>query len=160
MSNKHTCCKILNFPTIPSYFINNLSYEQVNVNSSSYKPYYWSDENTPIYGKTPIIDPLLKKWLDENISKDVFFSFQLVSGYEGVLDIHKDKGTKQKLYYLIESGGTSVMTNFYNDDKELLKSIRMECHKWYILDVTQYHEVVGIESGKTRVGITGKLFSD
>ena len=73
--------------------------------------------------------------------------------------VHMDKGTKTKFIYLLETGGDNVVTNFYDDDqKTIVDSVVLEPHRWCILKVDAYHSVAGVENGKTRFAITGKIF--
>lgn len=153
------CFKYLNFPTIPCYIIDDIleSFENLKKMANA-APVKSGNGIDPMYAWTDANNKKINKWCNENISNDIYFAIQIIQGENGILPLHKDVGTKQKLCYLIDAGGLNVMTNFYNDERELLQSIKIDINKWHIMDVSNLHEVCGIEDGKIRVSITGKVF--
>lgn len=96
----------------------------------------------------------VQQWGQDNISPDIHLGVQVI---DDDLPMHKDHGTKIKFNYLITSGGPDATTNFYNDEKVLLQSVKLELETWYILDVTTNHEVVNIEPNQQRISITGRI---
>lgn len=68
------------------------------------------------------------------------------------LEIHKDVHRTIAYNYIIESGGSLVKTNFYNDNKELKETYYIEPYKWHSLNVSLYHSVTNIE--RPRIAIT------
>jgi hypothetical protein len=108
--------------------------------------YTWSDS----------FNDVINIWCQENICKEMYWAFQII---RADMPIHKDKGTKTKFCYLLDLGGDNVETKFYDDDKTtVVDSVVLKSHKWHILNVDSFHNVVGIEPDKTRFSITGKIF--
>lgn len=166
--SKDICCRYLNLPHIPKHIINNISKFYANPtnisiardSASEYvKPNDPDNPDNIPYAWTDLNNEILNEWCQNNICEDMYFAFQIIQGKNGNLKMHKDKGTRQKLIYLVETGGENVVTNFYDDDKKTKKqSIVIEPNRWHIMDVTQFHEVCGIEKNKTRLSITGRVF--
>jgi hypothetical protein len=107
--------------------------------------YRWSDfDNTR-----------LDAWCKSNICQDIYFAFQLMTGD---LSMHKDNVTKTKFNYLIQTGGDSVITTFYNNDKEMIESYSVETNRWHIIKVDTYHGVSNVQPGQIRFSVTGRIF--
>jgi hypothetical protein len=139
----------LNLPQIPKSII-----ESLPANRSQYDKkfvygrgsYVWSDS----------FNQDMNDWCQQNISKDVFFGFQIMTSN---VPIHRDKGPSVKLVYLIDPGGESVSTKFYNDEYKLTKEYVIETNRWHLLQVNQLHSVNGIEPEKSRFSIAGTIFT-
>ena len=102
------------------------------VNSVEYKEsnYTWAAANDRV-----------QQWCRKNISPDIYWGVQIIDGH---LPAHKDVGTQVKFNYIIDAAGASVVTHFYDDNKHLVETVHFLENTWYILDVTMFHEVVGI----------------
>ena len=96
----------------------------------------------------------VQEWCKQNICPDMYWGIQIISGN---LPMHKDIGTQVKFNYIIDAAGAAVVTNFYDDEKNLIDTVHFQEHEWYILDVSTYHEVVGVDAG-TRLSLTGRIF--
>jgi len=116
------------------------------VNSVEYKEsnYKWAAANHQV-----------QQWCKKHISPDMYWGVQIIDGY---LAAHKDQGTKIKFNYIIDAAGQDVVTNFYDDEMKLAETVHFLEHAWYILDVTMFHEVVGVEPGQVRLSLTGRIF--
>ena len=141
--------RYINLPKIPNEIL-----DQINFDFSSYHDkvtghggnYRWSDSHNKI----------INDWCQKNICKDMYWAFQLIGGNLG---IHKDKPTKTKFVYLLDTGGDNVVTEFYDEDQTtILQSEIIEPHCWHILKVDSFHCVKNIEPGKVRFSVTGKIF--
>jgi len=71
---------------------------------------------------------------------------------ENTLYMHRDYGRSIAFNYIIDSGGNDVETCFYNNDRSLLFSIKIEEHRWHRLDVSILHNVINLE--RPRIAIT------
>lgn len=134
-------------PRIPDHVLSkiNLNFDQYERKTQGIN-YTWSDS----------FNQEIDLWCKQNICEDAYFAFQIITGN---LVMHKDKGTRVKLIYLLDTGGPKVSTEFWNDDQtELLQSEILQPHRWHIMKVDCYHQVVGVEPGKTRFSITGRIF--
>jgi hypothetical protein len=159
MSDNFPCCKYLNLPAIPDHVIKDeLDYfpDAKDIAKSASIKYGHTDN--PVYAKTDITSTSLKEWLNHNISNQMHYAFQIIPGKDGALPLHKDVKTNQKLCYILDTAGENVLTNFYDDEKNLLQSIKIEPKRWHIIDVTKFHEVIGIDEDEVRLSITGKIF--
>lgn len=97
----------------------------------------------------------VQQWCRENISPDMYWGVQII---DGNLLAHKDIGTKIKFNYIIDAAGTNSVTHFYDDEMKLVETVHFKEHVWYILDVTMFHEVTGLEPGQIRLSLTGRIF--
>lgn len=164
---KHTFCRYLNLPKVPDELIREImnSYFDINemaaaskikksfkttLSGKEYPSYAWSDEN----------NKKINEWCQKNICEDMYFAFQMIQADEnGYFDMHRDYPVRQKLVYLIEPGGGTPMTTFYDEDRQtVLQSISIETHRWHVMDVSAWHEVTGLEPGTVRFAIASRLF--
>jgi hypothetical protein len=137
----------LNLPPIPEDIIlefpkslDKYKYKDV------YTTYHWSDSYTE----------KLNVWAQKYICPDMYFAVQII---DGDLVVHKDVPTLTKLNCVIETGGDNVFTKFWSNNKtDLLASYKIEPFKWHILKADTFHSVDGIDAGKIRLCITGKVF--
>jgi hypothetical protein len=97
----------------------------------------------------------IQQWCKENICTDMYWGVQIISNN---LPVHKDIVTEIKLNYIIDSAGANVITKFYDDDMNLIQTVEFEENEWYILDVSKYHEVVGVNQDQSRISVTGRIF--
>lgn len=68
------------------------------------------------------------------------------------IPIHKDVNRKQAYNYVIDTGGSNVLTNFYNDNLQLIESICIEPQRWHRLDTQVYHSVSNLTA--MRIALT------
>lgn len=108
------------------------------------------------YFKTRIVSWNLRSWiLNEFRIRDIKVRGLVV--YQYVYDNipkHKDVGRTVAYNYILHPGGDQVHTNVYDDNKELLTSVKIEPFKWHKLDVSKYHDVSNIVPGNIRIGIS------
>jgi hypothetical protein len=142
-----TARKIL-LPKIPSNIvqevynaINDITDELTVITSGAYE---WISANKTV-----------QDWCKDNICPDMHWGIQVISGN---LEKHKDIGTTAKFNYIIDSAGSNVETVFFDDNFNIIEVVVFEEHSWYILDVSIYHEVTGIERNKKRISLTGRIF--
>lgn len=144
--------RYLNLPQIPSELIS-LEVESLSNNSTS------KDRIFSTYKWTPASQTKIEQWCNENISENLVWGLQVITGD---LKLHLDSPTKVKISYIFETGGDNVITEFYKnynpDPSNLLHSIKIEPLKWHILNVGVTHRVMGIEPGKVRISLTGRIF--
>lgn len=142
--------RYINLPKVPQTVIDQIildfdTYEKKDLGSHG-DIYKWSDSfNAPV-----------DEWCKANICDEMWWGFQFI---KGDLKKHIDVGTKYKFVYLIDTGGSDVITEWYNEfQTEVVDSVVLEPHKWHILKVDTWHSVRGIDPGKVRYSITGRLF--
>ena len=139
--------KYINLPPIPESLLNNIPNEiseyKVKVN---YFTFNWSESN----------NQELNSWGRENISQDLYFAYMLI---KGDLVLHKDVGTTLKLNYVINPGGSRVITRFWDDNKkDIAAEYEIVPHRWHIFKADRFHSVHGIEKNNLRLSITAQLF--
>ena len=140
--------KYLNFPVIPDH-LRDMAINKISKNPDS--RIVKSNEN---YKWTIVKDNELEQWLVTNISPSLFWGLQIITGD---MRIHSDNPTTVKICYLFELGGDNVITEFYHND-QIIDSIKIDHDRWHILNVMINHSVRGVESGKTRISLTGRIF--
>jgi hypothetical protein len=135
----------VNMPSVPQHVVTEI-YNCVDQGTSAvvHDNYSWMPANEQI-----------QTWCKNNISPDMYWGLQIISGD---LKMHKDIGTQVKFNYIIDTAGPHVVTNFYNDSLELIESVTLHPHTWYIMDVTLYHSVSLVHPGQTRLSLTGRIF--
>lgn len=145
---KNSPVRYLNLPKIPEELITNLNRD--------YSTYYDGNKGRlEHYIRTNAEGSEIAKWCNENIVPDTTWGFQVI---DGDLKPHVDF-TLVKISYLFEAGGDNVLTEFYDSKThEKIQSINIEPHRWHILQVSEPHAVRGIEPGKIRFSITGRIF--
>ncbi len=141
--------RYLNLPQIPAYLLKDIN-ELANKKEPSdrvFASYRW----TSAYG-TEIVD-----WCNKNISENLIWGFQII---DSDLTLHTDSPTRTKISYIFETGGDNVLTEFYQEFtmNTLLDSVKILPFKWHILNVGIPHRVRGIEPGRIRISLTGRIF--
>ena len=137
----------LNFPPIPQDIIDNLTleFEQYQKQTNNPANWWWSDS----------FNQEINEWCQKNICADMYFAFQHAIGG---LPIHKDT-SKIKLNYVLSTGGSDVITSFYDEDKTtVLNSYCIEPQRWHLIKVDVYHGVTNAEPGQYRFSVTGQVF--
>jgi hypothetical protein len=151
----NTFYKILDWPKVPSqYCITNES-----ILESTYHPahpvkdymfyrQYNCNDNTLV--------ELLQPFFEFDITKRIFY--QIIK--KGI-STHKDIGRKIIYNYLLDTGGTDVYTKFYDEDKTTeMFSVNIPVHTWHQMDVSYYHNVVGVETPRVAISIYSPYIND
>ena len=135
----------VNLPSIPEDIIQNLPTKLDVYKKETIENYHWTDS----------FNEKLNAWAQENICKDIYYAFQMMTG-----DIprHKDIDTKTKFVYIIDTGGSNVVTRFWDNDHMLLDEYIIEPFRWHILKADTYHSVEGIETDRYRWSVTARIF--
>lgn len=97
----------------------------------------------------------LETWLEDNIAPDLIWGIQVI---DGNLAKHQDTPTTVKITYIFDEGGSDVFTYFYNNKNEIIEKIKIEPFRWHIINVNVPHSVSGVEDGKRRISLTGRIF--
>lgn len=127
--------------------------EKINFNFSEYEKKV--DRTDINYVWTDSFNDEVNQWCKEHICNDMHWGFQIISGD---LPLHRDYNTLTKINYLLFTGGNSAATNFYSDDEKLVESIIIPEYRWHILKADAIHSVTGVDPGKIRFSITGRVF--
>jgi len=86
----------------------------------------------------------LTDWVIENFPIEVELVEYVVS--DQAIIMHTDLGRNCAYNYLIDTGGTDIVTEFYSSDKtQMLDSIEYQPNKWYGLNVGIPHRVNGTQ---------------
>ena len=135
----------VNMPSVPQHVVTEI-YNCVDQGTSAvvYDNYSWMPANNAV-----------QAWCKQHVSPDMYWGIQVITGN---LKMHKDIGTCIKFNYIIDTAGPHVVTNFYNDNHELLESVILKSHTWYLMDVAVYHSVELVDPGQTRISLTGRVF--
>lgn len=138
----------LNWPKVPNeYCITDEKYMiDTLIHSHPYPDY-------PFYRQyrcnTNALAKNLQPFFDFDITGRVFY--QIIK--KGI-STHKDVGRKLIYNYILDQGGDNVQTNFYEEDKTTESfSIKIPLHTWHKMDVSFYHNVVGIENPRIAISV-------
>jgi hypothetical protein len=83
-------------------------------------------------------------WIIEHFPMEIELVEYVVS--DQAIFMHTDLGRDCAYNYLIDAGGTNIVTEFYDLDKvQLLESIQYQTNKWYRLNVGIPHQVIGTQ---------------
>lgn len=146
-SSMNSYIQHLKFPRLPDEILS-----QVNFNLAEYdKKVDYEDKFNYVW--TDSFNSIINEWCKENICETMYWGFQIISGD---LIPHRDQGTLTKINYLLDAGGNSVVTGFYDDEQKLVYSEIIPEHTWHILKADVLHSVIGVE--RARFAITGRVF--
>lgn len=138
----------INLPKVPDEIVQDYLQRLDSVEAKWHAPdgsgYIWSDSN----------NEQVNSWCQKNICADMYWGFQLMTTD---VPVHTDQGTVLKFVYVIQTGGDAVQTEFWQDGK-ITESYQILPHRWHTLKVDSEHSVTGIEPGKRRISVTGRIF--
>ncbi len=141
--------RYLNLPKIPSSLL-----EDFKTNSQL------CPHMTSPFFKTGEHCDEITKWCQQNISADSFYGVQIM---DANVSPHKDQANyagipESKLVYLVDPGGDSVKTVFWDNNEKFLKYYVIKPFRWHLIQVNVLHSVSGIEPGNKRWAVTTQIF--
>jgi hypothetical protein len=142
---KYRHIQYINFPVIPEDIISELPRDLNLYETMKGENIYWSDS----------FNKKLNDWGQKNICPDMYFAFQMMTGD---ISKHKDTGTKTKLNYIFDLGGSNVCTKFWDEEDCLIDEYVLENNRWHIFKADTTHSVEGIEPNRIRWSITARIF--
>lgn len=136
----------LDYPPLPEHLVESVD---TIINRENFDP-DWTYENYV----TKTLPAELADWLSKNL--DVELERQpLYQVLRNIVPIHKDVDGRPYAYnYLLYTGGDSVATSFYDDNKKLVYSEKILLDRWHRLSAQHYHSVVGFDPNSIRISIT------
>lgn len=169
----------LNFPKIPDEFIPSIL-DQKNL---AYSEKYYATNEKEVYGSRVAHVPIsVELWIKRHIfrklkPKNLTANHIMIHVSEyieynathnlwdydterrrtksvGIVPMHKDWSRWYPVNYVIDTGGTNVVTSWYDDKKKLLESHTIEPFRWHVLAGKVYHGVQGIKPGRERILIS------
>lgn len=140
--------KTINWPDIPSeYHIT----DEATMIESLHPAHPYPDY--PYYRQYKYKSSELEKQLQPLFNFDITGRVFVQIVRSGI-DIHKDTGRTIIYNYILETGGDNVYTRFFDEDQETeLYKINIPKHTWHQLDVTYFHDVVGIEKDRVAISV-------
>lgn len=141
--------KYLNFPQVPEHLLESVEDILAKPPEDMVVRYFETFQFKPV--KQELVD-----WLNNNIKGKFYAKYQII--FHGI-PIHKDHpafpGDRRIAYnYIIDTGGSTVITSVYDDDKNLIQSEHLPAKTWHSLVVERYHGVEGINPDHPRVALT------
>ena len=134
----------LTLPCLPQHLVDTVSLQRQDYEFGSGG--YWTDQH----------NQLINAWCQQHICDTMYFAFQC---FDQDVELHRDVGTQIKLNYVLSTGGSGVVTEFYDDDEiTRLDHVIIQPHRWHLLKANVKHRVCNIESGQTRFAITARVF--
>lgn len=148
MSREHYI-RYVNLPPIPNEIVSNLNQNfneyQDQAGSRVGSHFFWSNN----------FNHEINDWGQANINSNLYFGF-LIATKDA--QKHVDKDTLIKINYVISTGGSNVLTRFFDLNGNVVKEYQVEPNRWHIFDASVPHEVINIEPGQTRFLVTAKIF--
>jgi hypothetical protein len=182
--------KKLNFPPIPEHIINSLESSLIDntvVGDIGYGEKHIKNNKQLVacgYSMGNIVNSELTSWLEENIP-DISSRFNILYQTQCSLDnipsthiVHTDRLRLTALNYIIDTGGSDVLTSWYKEEGknlhrlqktpgsqsdsgavdyknlQLLESVILEKNHWYIIDTRILHDVDNITSTRKSISIS------
>jgi len=111
---------------------------------------YWLTEEVDRYVRSFLFVCYFDK---PNISGEVPYAWLIAATFQGDVSgyIHKDL-RKHAINYVVDTGGDDVITEFYDDDENIIASYKQEPGEWYFLNSGNYkHCVKGITGRRKQV---------
>ena len=152
----------LNFPEIPESVLPDMTkwdafdyINQKNLGDKSSQTVLTDDENEK-----------MNEWCQKNICDSLYYLYRIaINEHEMHKDCAYNEGKKisltARLYYPIVTGGDSVKTCFWaNDKKTLLKEYVLQPKTWYLLAGSTYHSVPNIPPGNYRLAVTAQVLHE
>lgn len=117
----------------------------------------------------PLI-PELELWINEHVSRNHLYARYGFTSKGDLHHVHTDGYRDYILSYIIDLGGDSTVTSFYQqkdhgrvrkrrchpasyDDLEVLESVTLEAKRWVLLNGLILHDVAHIETSRTRIDV-------
>ena len=113
---------------------------------------YWLTEDV----ENVVRSILPKSYFRENIPGKTPYSWLIAATFKtGVSGfIHKDL-RKHAINYVVETGGDNVITEFYDDDDNVIGSYKQKPGEWYFLNSGHYkHCVKGITGERKQISFS------
>ena len=137
----------VNLPSIPEHLIDSIQ-DIINKPPKNFS----NISSEYLYFKTKYVNDDLKLWLQSIFDFEIHPQYQLV--YDR-LPIHIDKGNRIFAYnYLLDTGGTNVITAIYDDKYKLVQTEKLELKRWHRINTSMMHGVHGIQPNKVRIAIS------
>ena len=142
MKTPDTTCEV-DLPSVPADLI--VPLEQVNKLS----PVVLYHQDGSVYQvdwyRVYTCNQELTDWVIEHFPIEIELVEYVIS--DQAIIMHTDLGRDCAYNYLINAGGTNIVTEFYNHDRvQLLESIEYQTNKWYRLNVGIPHRVNGTQT--------------
>jgi hypothetical protein len=131
-----------NFPKIPAELLPEVYLSPiVNPNIFTFKNY----DNYKVHTATDKLKDFVSNLFPKHDIQVQIIHSELI--------IHKDFKRKVAINYLLDSGGSNVETCFYNEKRELVSKVKIQEHRWHRIDVSKFHNVIGLESPRIAISI-------
>ena len=182
--------KKLNFPPISEHITNSLESSLIDntvVGDIGYGENHIKNNKQLVacgYSMGNIVNSELTSWLEENIP-DISSRFNILYQTQFSLDntpsthiVHTDRLRLTALNYIIDTGGSDVVTSWYKEEGknlhrlqktpgsqsdsgavdyknlQLLESVILEKNNWYIIDTRILHDVDNITATRKSISIS------
>jgi hypothetical protein len=182
--------KKLNFPPIPEYIINSLESSLIDntiVDDIGYEKKHIKNNKQLTacrYSMGNVVNEELTSWLEQNIP-DITSRFNILyqtqrsnNNIPSTHIVHTDRLRLTALNYIIDTGGSNVVTSWYKEDGknlhrlqktpgsqsdsgavdyknlQLLESVNLEKNNWYIINTRILHDVDNITDTRKSISIS------
>jgi hypothetical protein len=135
----------VDLPNVPEYLLESID-SIINKPNSEFS----SVPKGYAYFHTKPISNELLVWIETVFDRKVHAGYQIIK--EGI-HIHKDYGRLVAFNYLLQTGGSNVSTNIYDEDKNLIHSEIIMPKKWHCLKTDVFHDVRGMSTERIALSI-------
>jgi hypothetical protein len=118
--------------------------------------------NNPYFQPKHTDNPELNEWvkknvvytLSEGLELDPTFIYVRYQVMNTGFPIHTDKYSRRvAINYLLELGGSNVLTQVYDWNNEVLESQRIDLHRWHYLIAELPHNATPIETPRAAISV-------
>jgi hypothetical protein len=137
----------INLPKIPNELISSI------VEIETFRNFFPNKAFSHTYASYEVPDRLCT-FLRRYFEHDICVRYQVI---KNKLPVHIDKGTTEKINYIIDPGGKEVKTRWWDNlsnPKHIVCESILEKNEWYYLNVSLPHDITEIVS--PRISITIK----
>ncbi len=86
--------------------------------------------------------------------KSLRIFYQLIANGKKKFPIHKDRNRTLAYNYILDPGGPDVITNVYDDNKNLIESGCLMPFRWHSIKVDKFHNVINLPDNAVRISVT------
>lgn len=138
--------EFLDFPTVPEELLDPISsiLDRPKI-PSALRP------TGGIWFQSKRINSTLCTWLTS------VFPFEFVAQYQIIkcgLPIHRDKGRNLAYNYLLQHGGTNVVTSVYDNSRKILQCEIIPLKKWHKIEIHNLHGISGLDTEGARIALS------
>jgi hypothetical protein len=100
--------------------------------------------------QTRMVSTELFDWVQDMFKLKCYTQYQIVR--RGI-PIHKDISRNVAFNYILQTGGTKVLTTIHDESKRLIAYEQIAPMSWHKLKTDEYHCVMGLTTDRVAIGV-------